>query len=162
MAGSISLTLCTPSAVTFIPKATDAVSAVRRNPAWADVSGCRTTATCSTAGAISLSVCSHLPPISGSKIGEAGDVASRMREAFDKTPTDWIRNLQEHDRLVASCVADRLERGVGHRKDEIRPRRDCFFRVDAHALNITIGEAIIDLDIAPHGPSKYLKPLAQC
>ena len=91
-----------------------------------------------------------------------GDVASRMRETFDKTPADWIRNLQEHDRLVASCVADRLERGVGHRKDEIRPRRDCFFRVDAHALNITVREAIIDLDITPHGPSEHLQPLAQC
>jgi len=69
--------------------------------------------------------------------------------------------LQEHNRLAAS-VADRLERGVGHRKDEIRPRRDRFFRVDAHALSITVREAIIYLDIASDGPSERLQPLAQC
>src|SRR5262249_22287903 len=78
------------------------------------------------------------------------------------TPTDWVRNLQEHDRLAASRVADRLERGIGHREDEIRPRRDRFFRVDAHALSITVREAIIDLDIASDGPSERLQPLAQC
>src|SRR5262249_51858775 len=101
-------------------------------------------------------------PHLGFKIRETGDVASRMRETFDKTPTDWVRNLQKHDRLAASRVADRLERGVGHRKDEIRPRRARFFRVAAHALSVTVREAIIDLDIASDGPSDRLQPLAQC
>ena len=94
-------------------------------------------------------------PHLGFKIRETGDVASRMRETFDDPPTDWVRNLQEHNRLAAS-VADRLERGVGHRKDEIRPRRDRFFRVDLHALNVTVREAIVDLDIASYGPSEHL------
>src|SRR2546430_2445895 len=41
-ARSISSALCTPSGATFMFNATEAVSATRRNPAWADVSGCRT------------------------------------------------------------------------------------------------------------------------
>jgi hypothetical protein len=97
---------------------------------------------------------SHL----GFKVREAGDVASRMGETLDKTPTDWVGNLQEHDRLSASYVADRLECGIGHRKEEIRPGRDSFLCVDACALSVAVREAIVDLDIASHDPSECLQP----
>ena len=47
-------------------------------------------------------------PYLGLKIGEPGDVASRMSETFDKACTDRVRNLQEYDRQAASCVAGRF------------------------------------------------------
>ena len=92
-------------------------------------------------------------PDIGFEIGESGDVASWMREAFHKPSADRVRDLQKQNRLTMSCISDRLSRGIGHRKDEIRPRRDCLFRVDIHALDVTIRENVVDLDIASYGPS---------
>src|SRR5262245_22477358 len=103
-----------------------------------------------------------LAPHLGFKVRETGDVASRMGETFDKTLTDWVRDLQEHDRLAASYVADRPECGIGHRNQEIGPRCDRFLCVGAYALRITFREAIVDLDIVSHAPPERLQPLAQC
>ena len=51
-------------------------------------------------------------PISGSKFVKPVMLPPGCEKTLDKAPTDRVRNLQEHDRLAASCIADRPERGV--------------------------------------------------
>src|SRR5205823_14902879 len=79
----------------------------------------------------------------------------------DEPSSDRVQDLNKYDRLDGSSLAYREEIGVGLRNDKIRIGLNCFFRVDTNPLGITVGEAIIDLDVAPHGPAEHLQSLVQ-
>jgi hypothetical protein len=74
-----------------------------------------TTATRVSAGATSLSVCSHLPPIPNSKLVEAGDIAAGSCQLGHEAAADRIGHLHEHHRQFGTLLAQRRQhrRAVG-------------------------------------------------
>ena len=85
-----------------------------------------------------------------------------MRETFDKAAVDRVGDLHEYARHGARRLEQRRQRRIGLDKDKIRRKRDQFPCMSAHALRVTLGEAIINSKVAAILPAKFLQPVQKC
>ena len=103
-------------------------------PIPAVMAGSRRTATRVTLGAISLSSSSHFPPMLYSKVGEAGGVAARPRQALDEAGADRIGDdARTRSARCGSPAAMAATVGAASGEDDVRRERDQFRRVSANA-----------------------------
>jgi len=106
----------------------------------------------------------HLQPFAGQRaviIGETGDVATGMREVFDKTLADGIGDDGEHDRDRGGAPAQLFHRGRADREQDVRLDRDQLVRKLRDARAIGTAAAPLDPEVVALLPTIAGKRLGQ-
>src|SRR6516165_582270 len=88
------------------------------------------------------------------KVREPGNVPARACEAGDKSTTDWIRDLREHDRDHVGQAVKLSQRRIAVYYDHIRRRTDQLSCKGFPAVGIAGGRKILDLHVAAVVPSQ--------
>jgi hypothetical protein len=92
---------------------------------------------------------------------EAGGIASGSAQAGDEAAAQGIADLHEQDRDGARLLQHDLRDRRGQRQNEIGPQRDQLLGECAHAIHVTRGPAIVELDAAAILPPQTPEPLAE-
>src|SRR5262249_32939446 len=95
-------------------------------------------------------------------IGEAGNVAARMRETFYKPEADRIVHERTNDRNGAGHLLHDLDRrcAVGH--DQVGRERDQLLAVFTDQLDLAARPTIFDLDVLAIFPAEIDQALPEC
>jgi hypothetical protein len=104
-------------------------------------------------------VLEDLDPLAGQRrleVGEARDVAARMRQAGNETAADRLGNGYEHDRDRAGLALERDDDRRGMPDNDARLQADKLLGKRLHPLEIGRGPAIVDPHIFAVGPPKLL------
>src|ERR1700730_5814671 len=96
------------------------------------------------------------------KIGEAGDVASRVSLTVDEMASDGIGDLCEHDRYRAGLLFEGGDHGRGVTDDQIGFLFDELARETLDLVGIARAPAIVDPDVAAGAPAQILQRLGKC
>ena len=116
-------------------------------------SGLRSTATRVTFGATSLSVCSHLPPIAGSKFAKPVRLAPRLLR-LATTPAPSGSEIPTNT-VGMDCVACAPRPGsMCLRQDDFGRRSDERGSVRSEAVWVAGGKMIIDMNVAAFDPTQ--------
>src|SRR5262249_18939000 len=93
------------------------------------------------------------------KLGEAGGIAAWPRQARDHAGANRVDGLRKHDGHEAAGLL-RPPRYFGSPAQyDIRFEREQFSRLSAVALGIALAPTIVDPQVTPDGPAKFLQPL---
>ena len=90
---------------------------------------------------------------------EPGDVATRPRQARNKTGTHWISDLREYDGNIAGRL---LQRDQGERRTgdkHVRLEFDQLRGLSPQALKIATGPTIVHLNVLSRHPAELLELL---
>ena len=90
---------------------------------------------------------------------KAGEVAAGPRQALDKAVANRIGDEHEHDRHSAGRLLQWNHGRSATGQDDVRCQGDQFRCISTTTLWITSGPAIVDVNVAPYGPAKFLEPL---
>src|SRR5262249_8220941 len=93
--------------------------------------------------------------------GEAGDIASWMRQASNEAAADRIGNLGEDDRDAAGLPLQGLQCQRGADQDHVGLEADQFFRMGANAPGVGATPAIVNADVAAVTPAEFFKRLPE-
>ena len=128
----------------------------------AGVSGTMMKATRPTWGAASWNISTHLLAIAVSKTGNPGKISARMRHICGEATADGIADEHEYDRYGLCFLLHDLGYKIGTGHDYVWRHADQLFGKGPCLVGIGPGPTGIDPDIAPFGPTQFLKPLPEC
>src|SRR5215472_14502266 len=85
---------------------------------------------------------------------ETGRITTRSRQAIDKTPTNWVHDLHEHNRDSAGSLQQRRDGDIRSGQYDIRGEHDQFRGISANAFGIARSPAMFYPQVLLYGPAQ--------
>ena len=106
-----------------------------------------------TEGAICLSSSSHFAPTANSNSAKPVMLPPRVRKAPDKSRTDRIGNLSEHDRYGSGGPLYFCQRGTRRSKNHIRIQSCQFCRTGSNAVGVSTTPTVMNFQVTAFDPT---------